>query len=321
MYRTVHESISTEKPSKILYNLSTGKAASPATQSFLLSAVQTGERAMNSFIQRCAEDENAFEKPIKKLVISTFVTEGIKVSRTLNGKIQAVKMERDMVGRLLMLSLNHKIDMKLVFEFPLAPVPLVFAHIDGSVNHTPKSTLIKAIGGTNHSEDGPSQIDAYIVDGFFFLHLYASRLPLIYEDIVRFLLLKLVNFRANEIHLVFDNINSPSIKDIERDRRANSNRHTHYSALGLKQKRPPNFLLALRSDSFKQEFVKLLSNGFSDPSLSSVLGDKILFITEAESCFSFRKSKIGITRQEETDMRCLHEEADTRVRAAKFNQC
>ena len=156
-----------ENTSRVLFNLSTGKAATAATQHFLLGALQTGTRAMNEFIQRCVDDEHAFQKPIKKLKIATFAEEGIKVSKRINGKIKEVKMERDMVGRLLMLSLNHKIDLKLVFGYPLAPVPLVFGHIDGSTTQTPKSTLIKALTGTTPAEQ-PKPIDAYIVDGFFF---------------------------------------------------------------------------------------------------------------------------------------------------------
>lgn len=139
-------------PSPVLYNLSTGKAATLKTQQFLLGAIQIGSRAMNEFIQRCVENEHAFQQPIKKQAISTFADEGIKISRRINGKIKEVKMERDMVGRLLMLSIKHKIDLKLVFGYPLAPVSLVFGHIDGSTTHTPKSTLMKALIGTSYSE-------------------------------------------------------------------------------------------------------------------------------------------------------------------------
>ncbi|KAK4024395.1 hypothetical protein OUZ56_009817 [Daphnia magna] len=141
------------------------------------------------------------------------------------------------------------------------------------------------------------------------------------EFIQRYILLKLVTVNAKEIHLVFDNITSPSIKDIERERRGESERHTSYSNLLLKQKQPTNFLQALRSDSFKLEFVKLLSNGFSDPSLSCILGDKVLFLIVGKSCFSLRKSDVVIAWLEEIDKKCSHKEADTRMitHAASIN--
>lgn len=41
----------------------------------------------------------------------------------------------------------------------------------------------------------------------------------LFENVVRYIFLKLVNMNAKEIHVGFDNITSPSIKDIERERR------------------------------------------------------------------------------------------------------
>ena len=183
-----------------LHNLSTGKAAQQVTQNLLLNIMKSGRQSMKEFIQRCAYDPGGFERPIKKEKISTFAEEGLKVSKRVHGKIQDIKMQRDTCGRLLMLSLKNKIDMKIVFQYPLSIVPLVFGQTDGSMNHTPKSTLIKALIG-NHTESKPKDIDAYVVDGFFFLHLFANRLPMIYEDIIHFLLVKIVNFLAKELHL------------------------------------------------------------------------------------------------------------------------
>jgi hypothetical protein len=195
-----------------------------------------GTQAMNNFIGCCTEDPTAFEKPIKRQKVFTFAEEGVKETKRINGKVKEIQMQRDMCGKLLMLSMKNKIHMKLVFKFPLSIVPLVFGQTDGTMNqHTPKATLIHAIAGKSATHP-PRHIDAYVIDGFFFLHLFASVLPGIYQDIVRFLLVKLINFPAKEIHLVFDNIKSPSIKDTERDRRGNLEGHTLYSTLGLKQK-------------------------------------------------------------------------------------
>ena len=92
---------------------------------------------------------------------------------------------------------------------------------------------------------------------------------------------------------MFDNIKSPSIKDTERDRRGNLERHTLYSTLGLKQKRPSNFANALRSDSFKIEFVKLLSAALCDSSLFSVLEIKSFASLKAKHVLLFKTSKKG----------------------------
>jgi hypothetical protein len=45
-----------------------------------------------------------------------------------------------------------------------------------------------------------------------------------------------------------------------------------------------------------------------------VLGDKIVYVTEGDKCFSFKNTdEGGIFRKEETELRCCQEEADTMV--------
>lgn len=141
-----------------LFNISSGKAASSETQRFLLNMRENGEKRMNELIQNCHEDPAAFEKPIRRQKISTFSNEGIKSKTTHNRIIKEVKMERDMMGKLLMLSLNHKLDIALVLQYPLTPVPLVFSHLDGTVNSTDKAVLYKNLEKRNTSV-GPEHID------------------------------------------------------------------------------------------------------------------------------------------------------------------
>lgn len=76
-------------------------------------------------------------------------------------------MERDMMGKLLLISLNQKLDITLVLQYPLTPVPLVFSHLDEAVNTTDKAVLYKNLEKRINSV-GPGHIDVYIVDRFFF---------------------------------------------------------------------------------------------------------------------------------------------------------
>jgi hypothetical protein len=101
-------------------------------------------------------------------------------------------MERDMLGKLLMISLNQKLDIGLVLQYQLTPVPLVISHLDGTVNSADKAVLYKNQEKRVDSV-GPKLIDVYIVDGFFFLHLLDSNIPLTYEDIARFILVNFAN--------------------------------------------------------------------------------------------------------------------------------
>ena len=93
-----------------LINLSSGKAASKETQSFLLNIRENGGNAMNDFILRCLRDPAEFERPIKRQKIITFAEDGAVVNRTAKEVIEETKMERDLIGKLLMISLKGKLD-------------------------------------------------------------------------------------------------------------------------------------------------------------------------------------------------------------------
>jgi hypothetical protein len=106
-------------------------------------------------------------------------------------------MERDILGKLLMISLNQKLDIGLVLQYQLIPTPLVFSHLDGTVNSTDKAVLYKKQEKRVDSV-GPELIDVCIVEGFFFLHLLGPKIPQTYEDIARFILVKNLKFKGKD---------------------------------------------------------------------------------------------------------------------------
>ena len=79
--------------------------------------------------------------------------------------------------------------------------------------------------------------------GCFFLHLLVY-LPVLFGEVARFMLKKICKQKAKVIYLVFDKTDSPSIKDCERDKRADDDRDIAYQITGPDQKRPGNWLKA-----------------------------------------------------------------------------
>ena len=84
-------------------------------------------------------------------------------------------MEGDLFGSSLFLALQRQIDMGEVLTYPLTPIPLSLCHIDGKMNKTPKSTLMKELEKSSILSN-PQSNDVAIVAGMFFLHLL-SNLP------------------------------------------------------------------------------------------------------------------------------------------------
>ena len=71
---------------------------------------------------------------------------------------------------ILFLALQQKIDMDETLKFPLTPVLLCLVHIDGSIQKTPKSSLLQEQATRVISESRPN-IGTFVIDGTFFLWL------------------------------------------------------------------------------------------------------------------------------------------------------
>ena len=296
-----------------LFNIGSGKAASKETKEFLLSLQTIGEKAQAKFVAECTADKARFEdQPIKQEKMSTFANEGVKRKIKSDGKFKEVKMERDLFGKILCLALEHELDMEELFKYPLTAVPLSLCHFDGTLRKTPKSKLSKELRDPV-PDSHPNSVDVYLIDGNFYLHLLCD-VPHHFGGVARSLLAKICALRTSEVHLVFDQIQNPSIKDYERDSRAGElDRTLNYQIVGDSQRRPADFRNALRNDAFKDSFIGFLVTSWNDNSLASMIGNKTIFITHRSSCFRFTAVEGKVVREEEQTLYSTHEEADTRL--------
>ena len=136
-------------------------------------------------------------------------------------KTEAVAMVGDLFGSVLFLSSQRKLNMAEVFCYPLKAVPLSLCHTDGTILSAPKSKLLTELESRVKSE-ASTKIDAAVVDGMFFLHLLMDP-PKNFKQIAIYLLRKMFNsFNCKNIYLVFYKVVSPSIKDLERNKRSST---------------------------------------------------------------------------------------------------
>jgi hypothetical protein len=152
-----------------LYNISTGQAVSEDIGHFLLNVEKLGNEQREQFINERSEDAERFERPIKRNKILNFATAVPKQKISVSGKLIAVQMQRDLFGQLLSISLEQKLNIDKVLAYPLTPVPLALCHIDGMINKTDKSVLLKMLQKEIHSNP-PERCDVIIYDGFFIMH-------------------------------------------------------------------------------------------------------------------------------------------------------
>lgn len=231
---------------------------------------------------------------------------------TIGGKVHEVKLQRDLFGRLLALSLDTSIDLEKVLCYPITPVPLSLCHIDGSLNKTDKSVLIHELEKQIKDMEQPqSQIDLLIIDGFFFLNTF-KEMPRSFGGVSKKILQCLINNAASRIAIVFDRYFTPSIKDYEHSLRGSvDDKEFHIS--GPQQTRTSDFTKDLKNIKFKEAIVKFFIDHWADQEMAAIIGNKVIYIIH-DLCYEYSVTNNKVTRIINYELSCPdHEEADTKI--------
>lgn len=265
------------------------------------------------FINECAVNSDRFEKPIKKLQILNFAAAPKKRKVFLNNKVVELRMQRNIFGRMLGISLSHKVDIEKVLTYPLTPVPTSMCHTDGSICKTDKAQLTKLIEKKAAICDKviqqPSYFDIAVLDGFFMLHLM-KEIPKTYDGISKKVLSMICKFNATRIDIIFDQYFTPSIKDCERTRR---NESTSQVLIGPNQIRPHNFIAQLKNTQFKTALVKFFIHHWSTDDMVPFINNKIVHLS-FDQCYCYRVENNKVNMMKDDNLTCeKHEEADSRI--------
>lgn len=150
-----------------LFNIASGKAAVPQVDTFLLNIEKIGNDQRETFITECSLDINRFDRTIKKTPVHNFCSQIEKKNTVKIGGInKEIQIQRDLFGRMLGISMDHKLDVLRILSYPITPVPLAFCHLDGVIYKTAKSVLAKCLEA-KIAHNAPRFTDVY---GFSILH-------------------------------------------------------------------------------------------------------------------------------------------------------
>ena len=200
--------------------------------------------------------------------------------------------------------------MEQILRYPLTPVPLSISHVGGTMQNTPTSKLLQELE-KRVATNLPTNADVTILDGMFFFHLLYQP-PSTFAGLADHLLRQVCKQRGTEIHLVFDKTISPSIKDAERNKRSNQ-RGMAYQITRPEQKRPSNWLQALRGDQFKEALVTFLVDYLENSNSARILGSKKLIVNNGDTCYSFISQEDRMVKSEEVAYYAKHEEVHKRM--------
>ncbi|GBP29054.1 hypothetical protein EVAR_10870_1 [Eumeta japonica] len=234
-------------------NWSSGKAATVQVEEFLLNVEKIGCEKRELFLSECSSTVNRFDKTIKKTPLHNFTSQIEKrKSVKVGGKTQEIKIQRDLFGRMLGISMTHELDVMKILSHPITPVPLALCHSDGTIYKTDKSVLAKALEA-DIEHDSPRISDVYVVDGFFILHSM-KEVPKTFGSISKKFLQMVTKYPGQRIDVIFDQYWSPSIKDNERSLRSESIQ-MQYIIAGPEQVRPTDFSKELKNIRFKEALI------------------------------------------------------------------
>lgn len=294
-----------------LYNIATGKKVGDDVKVDMLECYSKGKEWCQEFKEGCFADPSRFERPIKRRKVKNFAANMIKKTTGKDNKVRELQGTRDLFGRLLYLSTVENIDLPMVFQYPLTPVPLSLAHVDGCMNKTNKATLTTKIENMVTSKKPDAKPDVLIVDVMFYLHTLNNPAST-YGAIAGTLLRNICNM-ATQIHFVSDRYLTPSIKDIEHQKRG-ADEELIITITGKDQTRPKNWQEALASTSFKTELIRFLSREWENDAYAKTLAGHTVFLTVDTKCYVFTAHYNGkVNKTEVAELECQHEEADTRM--------
>lgn len=107
----------------LLHNISNGKSASENVEKFLIGMESVGNDLREKFVIECSESADRFEKPIQRVKILNFTAEASKKKIISGNTVQEIRVQRDLFGRMLGISMDYSIDFEKILCYPIIPVP------------------------------------------------------------------------------------------------------------------------------------------------------------------------------------------------------
>lgn len=228
----------------------------------------------------------------------------------IGGKDQEIRLQRDLFGRMLGISMDHNIDVLKILSYPITPVPLSLCHLDGAICKTAKSVLGKCLEA-NINHEAPKYTDVFLVDGFFILHSM-KEVPKTFGSISKKCLQMVTKFPARRIDVIFDQYFHPSIKDNERLLRDEAPQ-IEYNISGPDQIRPTDFAKEMKNTKFKEALIDFFATHWASDEIATFLGNKLVHLS-FRNCYSYSAHNNKVESSITEDLcRELHEEADSKI--------
>ena len=190
-----------------LLSISNGVLATDKVSNDMLSAKVIGKAAMDEFIRNHLSDKkiNCFLDPIKKKNLGTFTSMNKVKKCKVNSKIVPLQSTKDLFAKIALVAQIRSLNMRVVFQFPLGPLPWSLAEPIGSLKKTSKSSLLHKLEGKVEPLESLIGQHALIVDEMAYVQ-QSKVINKTFGDFAKELLTRIlgVDSRSARIDVVFD---------------------------------------------------------------------------------------------------------------------
>ena len=131
-----------------LLSISTGIMATEKVTIDMMTAKQCGQTAMSEFTETRLSQQatKSFFDPMKKIKLSTFSTMAKVKECKVNSKIIPLQATRELFAKIALIAQIRSLNMRLVFQYPLGPLPWSLAEPIGTLKKTSKANLLHTRG-------------------------------------------------------------------------------------------------------------------------------------------------------------------------------
>ena len=290
-----------------LFNLSSGAPVDTSIADSILTSVERGCKRADEFVQQRLEDNQInFFAPIKKEKLLTFQASNKRAKCSTKGKVKELKIERDILGKLLALSLKNDASFDM---YCLGPVPLSIAHPDGTRRKTAKSKLLEILVEKCDLIDSThlpprNSVMSYVIDLLATVRL-TTDIPTTFEELAK-QVLKFLPSGYHRIDVIADTYKERSIKDSERNERGSSDQ---YMITGPKTKVPRNFTKFLENGQNKQRLIDLILQVWEVNHNTLLRDSQTIYFSKQDICIVLTKDAVVPCEELCSDQ----EEADTKI--------
>lgn len=292
-----------------LRSISTGLIPTESVKEDLMTAHCKGLNAAKSFVKErlTVESTKQFHDALQKIGLKTFSSLSKKITCSKKKDV-AITANASLFARLAIIGQHRKVDLRVVLEYPLGPVPWALSDAMGYPRKTVKSQLWHILEKDVPAETVYPHNAASVFDGLALLRKVKIPNGMTFFAIGETIFDKLLQCPGNRIDVVFDVYKSNSIKDFERGHRQENTLPTLYANIkeGFKVRCWSQFLAA---SSNKANLIRFLTNLWGTSAFRSKLQSRVMFIAAEDKCWKLTSHEIV----EYANLICDHEEADTRL--------